>query len=305
MKLILPGGSGHIGRIVARWFRDRGDEVVVLSRSPAEGEVHWDGRTLGDWVKETDGADAVINLAGKSVNCRYHAANREKIYASRLQSTWAVGEAIRQASTPPPVWINASTATIYPDAVTLQGEESRLWSGDERGIPETWLFSFDVAKRWEQALWDAETPCTRKVAARLAMVMSSEPGGALEAYASLAKQGLGGPQGSGGQFVSWVHEEDCCRALAHLIDSELSGPVNIAAHEPLPNREFMRIIRQRLGKGFGLPLPEWLVELGSWLRQTESELVLKSRCVHSPKLRADGFEFTFTKWADAARDLLP
>ncbi|MFL5542623.1 MAG: NAD-dependent epimerase/dehydratase family protein, partial [Longimicrobiaceae bacterium] len=180
MKVVIPGGSGQIGQVLARSFLAAGHEVVVLSRGgPRErGTVAWDGRTLGAWAKEVDGADAVINLAGRSVNCRYHKANLTEMLASRIDSTRAVARAVEAASRPPRVWLQASTATIYAHRFDAPNDETTgIIGGDEPDAPAAWRFSIDIARAWEAAQTDAPTPATRKVAMRTTMVMSPERGG--------------------------------------------------------------------------------------------------------------------------------
>jgi len=307
MKIVIPGGSGQVGTILARHFHSKGDEVVVLSRKPAARPwrvVVWDGHLPGPWEAEIEGADVVINLAGRSVNCRYTTANRRAILESRVQSTRIVGQAIAKAAHPPRVWLQAGTATIYAhrfDAVN--DEHTGMIGGTEPNAPETWRFSIDVATTWEMALATAETPRTRKVVMRSAMTMSPDRGGVFDVLLGLVRRGLGGRVGDGRQFVSWIHDQDFIRAVEFLIDHDLSGPVNLAAPEPLPNAEFMSALREAWGTRFGLPAARWMVEFGTWLLRTESELVLKSRRVTPGRLLEAGFQFRFPSWPAAARDL--
>ena len=244
----MPGGSGHIGSFLSRRFSADGHEVVVLSRSlahrPAARVVKWDGRTTGDWNAEIDGADVVINLAGRSVNCRYTKRNLTEMFRSRVQSTEAVGTAIRQASRPPRVWLQASTATIYAHTFGTPHRESGELGGDEPGVPAYWGLSVEIARAWERALANAETPETRKVALRSAIVMGIGSGGAFDLLARLTRVGLGGSLGGGQQYVSWIHETDFIRAVRFLIDSEeQSGPVNIASPNPATQGDFMAELR--------------------------------------------------------------
>lgn len=315
MKVVIPGGSGQIGTILARALAGRGDEVVVLSRAGggARGSgasqwrsVVWDGRTPGDWAAEIDGADAVINLAGRSVNCRYNSANRREILDSRVESTRVVGTAIAHAARPPRVWLQASTATIYAHRYDAPNDEAtgRL-GGDEADAPAAWRFSTAVARAWEAELERAATPRTRKVALRSAMTMSPDRGGIFDVLLTLVRRGLGGRAGDGRQYVSWIHEVDFVRAIEHLlVDEALAGPVNLAATAPLPNAEFMRILRAAAGVRIGLPAARWMLEVGALLMRTESELILKSRRVVPRRLLERGFEFRFREWADAARELV-
>ena len=308
MKVVIPGGSGQIGTILARHFHAEGHGVVVLSRSPSPAAwrvVPWDAATVGPWAAELDGADVVINLAGRSVNCRYTPANRRAIVDSRVNSTRAVGHAIAQSTRPPRIWLQASTATIYAHSFdTANDEDSGTLGGSEPGVPETWRFSNEVATAWEQALYEIDTPHTRKVTLRAAMTMSPDSGGVFDTLLGLVRRGLGGRVGDGRQYVSWVHERDFVRAIAWLIDHpELSGPVNVCSPAPLPHAEFMRVLRAAWGVRFGLPVSQWMLELGAWALRTESELVLKSRRVVPGRLLHSGFTFDFPEWPGAASDL--
>lgn len=308
MKIILPGGSGQVGTILARYFHAGGHEVVVLSRKPAPAPwrvVPWDARTIGPWAKKLDGADVVINLAGRSVNCRYTPANRREIIDSRVQSTHLIGEAIAACSRPPRVWLQSSTATIYAHRFDAPNDErTGILGGSEPNAPDTWKFSIDVAMQWEKALDTIPTPRTRKVALRSAMTLSPDRGGVFAVLLGLVRRRLGGRVSDGKQFVSWIHEVDFISAIEFLIQhDEISGPVNVSAPEPLPNAAFMQALREAWGVRFGLPTSRWMVELGAWAIRTESELVLKSRRVVPGRLLEAGFAFRFPSWPDAARDL--
>ena len=309
MKIVIPGGSGQVGTVLSRAFARDGHDVVVLSRRPATQPwrtIVWDGATVGEWARELEGADAVINLAGRSVNCRYNAANRREILDSRVRSTRAVGDAIARCARPPRVWLQASTATIYAHRYDAANDErTGILGGDEPGAPDTWRFSIDVARAWEDAFRDAVTPGTRKVALRSAITMSPDAGGPFDTLLGLVRCGLGGPAGDGRQFVSWVHHDDFTRAVRWLIDRDsFEGVVNIAAPEPLPNADFMRELRQAWGMPMGLPSSGWMLDLGAALMRTETELILKSRRVVPARLLDEGFEFRYTRWADAARNLV-
>ncbi|HLL90523.1 MAG TPA: TIGR01777 family oxidoreductase [Tepidisphaeraceae bacterium] len=309
MKIVIPGGSGQVGNLLARSFHNGGHEVVVLARSTynAPWRVRpWDGRTAGEWwAGEIDGADVVINLAGRSVNCRYDAFNKQEILDSRVESVRAVGDAIAAAKRPPKVWLQASTATIYSHRYDAANDDvTGTIGGGEQDAPEGWKFSVDVAKAWEQAANDAHTPGTRKVLMRSAMVMSPDRGGVFDALLTLVRAGLGGTAGDGRQYVSWVHDADFVRAVRFLIeDDRLSGPVNIASPRPLPNEQFMLAIRQAWGVTPGLPASERMLEVGALLMRTETELLLKSRRVVPRRLLDAGFRFDHFDWFDAARDL--
>ncbi len=224
MKIVLPGGSGQLGTLLARAFQQDGHEVVVLSRKlyPAPWRVVlWDALTVGDWAGEVDGADAVINLAGRSVNCRYTPENRRLIKVSRVLSTQAVGQAIAQAKQPPHVWLQSSTATIYAHRYDAPNDElTGILGGTEPDVPDTWRFSIDVAKSWEQAVDDADTPQTRKVKLRSAMVMDPDPGGVFDFLLGLVRHGLGGTEGEGRQYLSWIHSADFVRALYWIMERE-------------------------------------------------------------------------------------
>jgi uncharacterized protein (TIGR01777 family) len=327
VRIVIPGGSGQVGTILARAFHGAGHDVVVLSRGgPAASAppwrttpwrttpwrttpwrtTPWDARTLGTWAREIDGADAVINLAGRSVNCRYTPANRREIVASRVESTRVVGEAIAAAAHPPRTWLQMSTATIYAHRFDAPNDErTGVIGGGEPDAPDTWRFSIDVARAWEAALAAAEVPGTRKVALRAAMVMSPDRGGIFDTLLGLVRRGLGGTSGDGRQYLSWVHDADFVRAVEWLLaHEEVSGAVNVAAPAPLPNAEFMRALREAWGTRVGLPATRWMLEIGAVFMRTETELVLKSRRVVPGRLLESGFEFQQPSWPEAARDLV-
>lgn len=309
MKIVIPGGSGQVGTILAHAFHKRGDDVVVLSRTqtnaPPWRVVAWDGETLGEWTTEIENANAVINLAGQSVNCRYTAENRRLIIDSRVNSTRVVGQAIAQADSPPGVWLQASTATLYAHRYDAPNDEiTGIIGGSEPNAPDTWRFSIDVVKKWERELNAAATPNTRKVLMRSAIVMTPNGGGPFDMLLRLARFGLGGSAGDGKQFVSWIHDGDFVRATDWLVQHEdLEGPLNVASPNPLPNQEFMRTLRKAWGMPFGLPATEWVLELGAWALGSETELILKSRRVVPTKLLDSGFAFQFPTWPNAASDL--
>ena len=299
---MLPGGSGQVGRILQRGLEAAGHATVVLSRHPKDGEVFWDAETVGPWAAEFEGADAVINLAGRSVNCRYTPENRKAIVESRVRSTEAVGRAIAAATRPPKVWLQSSTATIYAHRYDAPNDEATGLI--EAAGPDTWRFSLEVALAWERALAEAATSQTRKVALRSAMTMSPDPDGVFDVLSRLVRRGLGGAQGDGRQYVSWIHEDDFFAAVLFLIENPLEGAVNLAAPNPLPNRDFMRALRHAWHVPFGLPAPAPLLEIGAWAMGTETELILKSRRVVPRRLEEAGFRFAFPEWEGAARDLV-
>jgi uncharacterized protein len=308
VRVVLPGGTGQVGTILARAFHGDGHEVVVLSRAPQSAPwrvVAWDAESPGSWTRELEGADVVVNLAGRSVNCRYTPENRHVIKASRVNSTRAVGEAIARAARPPRVWLQMSTATIYAHRYDAPNDEATgVIGGAEPAAPDTWRFSIDVATSWERALEQAVTPRTRKVALRAAVVMSPDRGGVFDLLLRLVRFGLGGRSGNGRQYVSWIHDRDFVRAVYWLIDHDkVDGAVNLAAPHPLPNAEFMRALREAWGIRVGLPASAWMLEIGTWLLRSETELVLKSRRVVPGLLVEHGFGFELPTWPEAARDL--
>jgi uncharacterized protein (TIGR01777 family) len=267
--------------------------------------VEWDATTIGPWVEAIDGADVVVNLAGRSVNCRYTPRNREAITQSRVLSTRIVGEAIAAARRPPRVWLQASTATIYAHRHDAPNDEATgILGGGEPDAPDTWRFSIDVARAWERELDRATAPRTRKVKLRSAMTMSPDRGGVFDTLLALVRRGLGGRAGDGRQYVSWIHDVDFVRAIDWLIDhDDVAGAVNVAAPHPVPNAAFMRELRDAWGISLGLPAGAWLLEIGAVFMQTETELILKSRRVVPGVLTGRGFTFRFPQWAEAARDL--
>jgi uncharacterized protein len=295
-RVILAGGSGFLGQLLTVALAGKGYEVVILTRFPhAENSAAlnflWDAKTSGPWVKELDGAAAVINLTGRSVNCRYNELNRRLILESRVLSTQVIGEAISQCAEPPPVWLNAGTATIYKHSFDREMDESGEIAADKDAKDE---FSVEVAQAWEAALNQARTPVTRKIALRMSMVFGPKPGTVFRVLRRLARLGLGGSMGGGRQFVSWIHEEDFCRAVEWLLTHEnLTGPFNLAAPNPVTNREMMATLRRVAGAPFGLPAARWMLEVGAFVLRTETELMIKSRRVVPGKLLASGFRFNF------------
>ncbi len=298
-----------MGGILARHFHQKGHAVVVLSRGLRVAPwrtVYWDGSTLGPWSEELEGSDVCINLAGRSVNCRYTTENRRAILDSRVQSTKVLHQALASLEHPPAVWLNASTATIYRHALDRPMDEATgEIGGDEAGAPDTWSFSIQVAKAWEEAFFSTATPLTRKIALRSAMTFSPDRGGVFDVFLNLVRHGLGGTNLPGTQYVSWIHEVDFIRSIEFLIERRnLTGAVNLASPHPLPNREFLGILRKAWGIRAGLPTSGWMLEIGTFLLRTESELVLKSRQVIPGRLLNEGFQFTYPRWPEAARDLV-
>ena len=304
MKIVIPGGTGHLGQILTDAFRRRGDEVVVLSRNVEAPARYWDGRIFGDWVDEIDGADVIINLAGRSVDCRYGPQERDEILLSRIESTRVLGRAISRAKHPPAVWLQASTATIYAHRYDEPNDEhTGIIGGNEPDAPDSWKFSVDVAKAWEKTLDGAQTPCTRKVKMRISMVMSPQRGGPFHAMLRHVRLGLG-RIGDGKQFMSWIHERDFIRAVRWLIENDVDGAVNLASPHPVPNAEFLRELREAWGAvPIAIPATGVILETGARLLGTETELVLKSRRVFPARLLEHGFTFDYPHWSEAAREL--
>ena len=308
MKFIIPGGSGQIGHLLSRALATEGHEIVVLSRGrtavPGARVVAWDGRTLGTWAAEFDGADAVINLAGRTVDCRYSERNLAEMMDSRVDSTRVVGAAIAACARPPRVWLQAGTATIYAHRFEAANDEhTGVIGGAEPGVPKLWARSIDIAKAWEEACVGADTPRTRRVILRTAMVMSPDRGGVFHVLARHCRLGFG-RFGDGRQYVSWIHGKDFVSAVKFLIArDDLTGPVNVCAPGPLPNRDFIAAIRMALGRRLAVPVPRWALEIGTLILRTESELVLKSRRVVPGRLLEAGFQFEFPHWPEAANDL--
>ena len=303
--IVLAGGSGFLGRLLAKHFVAQGDDVVVLTRFPRPGtdavrELAWDGKSPGPWCDAIDGADVVINLAGRSVDCRYNATNQRAILESRTDSTRVLGEVIGRCRRPPAVWLNSSTATIYKHSLKSAMDET----GEIGATAEARdAFSITVARAWEAALAGAQTPHTRKLALRTAMVLGRD-GGVFPVLRRLTRFGLGGAMAGGRQYVSWIHETDFCRALDWLIARpEFSGAVNVAAPHPLPNREMMLAFREACGVPIGLPTTARMLDVGAWMVGTEPELIIKSRRVVPGRLLASGFEFQFRTLAEAVSAL--
>jgi uncharacterized protein len=308
VKIVIPGGTGQVGTLLARAFHRDGHEVTTLGRSPARAPwrvEHWDPDGLGDWTRWFDGADAVINMAGRSVNCRYNAKNRREIMHSRVGSTRVVGQAIARAKRPPSAWLQASTATIYAHRYDAPNDdESGILGGAEAEASDTWRFSIDVATAWERALDEADVPGTRKIKLRSAVILSPDRGGIFDTILGLVRKGLGGTACDGKQYVSWIHDEDFVRAVYWLLDRrEMTGSVNLASPNPVPNRDFMAALRRAWGVPIGLPASRWMLEIGAVFMRTETELLLKSRRVVPSRLLGGGFTFRFPAWPDAAGDL--
>ncbi|MGD0740914.1 MAG: TIGR01777 family oxidoreductase [Terracidiphilus sp.] len=313
-RIVLPGGSGQVGRMLARFFQERGHHVTVLTRGPYTAPwttVHWDGQTLGPWVETLEAADVCIHLSGRSINCRYTARNRRELHDSRVGPTRLLHQAFACLANPPRLWMNASTATIYRHSLDKAMDEATGEIGGNEPIskrrraPEKWNWTVQLVKDWESAFFGTATPRTRKIALRTALVFSPAPGSVFASLSHLVRAGLGGTQGNGRQMVSWMHETDYARALEFLMDhDEIDGPVNLCAPNPLSNREFMAELREAWGMPNGLPAPAALLAIGMFFLRTEPELVLKSRYVVPGRLLDAGFQFEFPTWPEAAADLV-
>ena len=300
-KVVIAGGAGYLGRALTKHFLARDIEVVTLTRTilqtlPRERFAVWDGVSVGPWANELEGADALINLAGRTVNCRYSEKNRKEMMDSRIQSTRALGLAVSACENPPKVWLNSSTATIYRHALDREQTEA----GGELGKG----LSVEIAKAWEKELFVHAREGVRQVALRSAMVFGEGRGGVYEAFREIAKQGLGGRAGDGTQFVSWLHLEDFIGMIDWILDHpEMTGAINLASPEPQTNEVFMRTLRKSLGVRFGLNAPEWMLEVGAFFKRTETELLLKSRRVVPEKLLKAGYQMKYPNLAGALQNL--
>lgn len=280
-KIVIAGGTGFIGQYLEAKFTKLGYELIIISRQ--SHHLSWTDH-LGI-VKALEKADMLINLAGKSVNCRYNDANKAEIIDSRTETTHILGTAILACECPPSLWINSSTATIYRHAEDRPMTES---SG-EIGTG----FSVDVAKAWEQSFFAFQLPYTRQVALRISIVLGRD-GGVMPAFENLVRFGLGGAQGSGNQKFSWIHIDDLYNIILFLQDKkDLSGVINCASPHPVTNHELMSQLRRAMNRRIGLPSPKWMLEMGAVFIRTETELILKSRWVLPERLEKEGFEFTF------------
>ena len=290
-KIVIAGANGFLGRYLSRYFHAKGWEVVGLARRQQGLDPHcrfvaWDGKTLGEWADEINGAEVLVNMAGRSVNCRYTKRNKSQIMDSRIESTHVLGEAVAKCGTPPGVWLNASTMAIYAQLKNRPQCEGGESADD---------FSASVGKAWEGAFFAAPTPGeVRKIALRTSLVMGKEPGTVYSYLLKLSKLFLGGAVGGGKQMVSWIHVDDYCRVVDWLVEHrEIRGAINITAPEPLTNAEMMRGFRRLANRPFGLPAAGWMVQIGAFFLRTEAELILKSRWVIPKRLQQNGFEFTY------------
>lgn len=300
-KMVIAGGSGFLGNALIEYFLPKNYEIVVLSRSNKETGndalryVEWDAKTLDIWMTELEGIEVLINLTGKSVDCRYNEKNKAEILNSRVQSTEVLGKAIQACAVPPKVWMNSSTATIYKHSLDIEMTEANGTIGDD--------FSMNVAKSWEKAFHECNTPKTAKIVLRTSIVLGKN-GGAFIPLKSLTKLGLGGTQGNGNQKVSWIHEYDFCRAVEFLLEKNKLGTFNVTSPNPIPNRQFMKTLRSVLKISVGIFQPKWLLKLGARFIGTEAELILKSRFVIPEKLLASGFEFQYPTAEKAMHEII-
>jgi uncharacterized protein (TIGR01777 family) len=299
-KIVIAGGSGSLGSSLIRKYYATETELVVLTRGEVFRDkninyVFWDGKSKGAWMTELEGASAVINLTGKSVNCRYTEKNRKEIISSRIDSTKIIGEAIKDCKNPPGVWINAGSAAIFGNGgETVKTEGSSIGQG----------FSVEVCKAWEKEFTEAVTPATRKIFLRIGMVLQLDKG-VLKPFMNMVKLGAGGKIGTGNQYLTWIHEDDFVNMIEWLIGEEsLSGVLHCASPGPVTNREFMKTLRAALGMPFGLPTPSVFVKMGALLIGTEAELILTGRRVVSKVLEEHKFQFRFPVLEGALKDIL-
>lgn len=298
-KLIIAAGTGFLGNVLIEYFKDKANEIIVLTRGKVgiKGNVkyvHWDAESFTGWEQELEGADVLINLAGKSVDCRYNEINKNEIIASRINSTTILNKAVLQCKTPPRHWLNSSTATIYRHSEDRQMDEATGEIGND--------FSMNVAKKWEKAFFLADTPGTLKTALRTSIVLGRK-GGAFIPLKRLAQLGFGGAQGSGKQFVSWIHEKDFARAVEFVISNKMDGVVNVVSPAPVKNHILMQALRKRYSMPFGIPISKTLLEIGAKIIGTETELVSKSRNVIPARLTESGFEFKYGDLENALKNL--
>jgi len=300
LKIVIVGGNGFLGHHLRLHFQQLGYRVVIIGRSVAPGPdaARWDALTLGPWTAELEGAEVLVNMAGRTVDCRYNEANKRAIIASRTESTRVLGQAVAACATPPKVWLNSSTATIYAD--TTGDQPANTEAGGVIGTG----FSVEVATAWEQAFRECRTPGTRQVALRTSIVLGPD-GGAFPVMAKLARWGLCTPQGTGQQWVSWLHIQDFCRAVSFLATKpEAEGAFNVCAPNPLTNRDFNALLCRELQPWLRLPQPRWLLEIGAFALRTETELILKSRKVYPERLLELGFRFEYATCEECVKSLL-
>lgn len=298
-KLVIAAGTGFLGQVLTDHFTDQFDEIVILTRGARKTVghiryVHWDAKTMTGWEHELEHADVLINLAGKSVDCRYTDANKTEILRSRTDSTAVLNMAVLCCLHPPKHWLNSSTATIYQHSLLAENDETTGTIGDD--------FSMNVAKTWEREFFGTETPKTLKTALRTSIVLGKK-GGAFVPLKNLVKLGLGGKQGNGRQFVSWIHEQDFAAAVDFIIKKQMAGAVNVVAPKPVRNIDFMKALRRAMHIPAGIPIGKKLLAFGAKIIGTETELVLKSRNVVPKILLENGFRFQFGSIEKALENL--
>jgi uncharacterized protein (TIGR01777 family) len=299
-KLIIAAGTGFLGQALVNNFKNKFEEIVILTRGKSQiingiKYVNWNAKSFSGWEKELENATVLINLAGKSVDCRYTKENKKEILWSRIKSTKVLNEAVLNCKNPPKHWLNSSTSTIYRFSLDKEMDEANGEIGND--------FSINVALSWEKAFFKTETPNTLKTALRTSIVLGKN-GGAFTPLKTLAKIGFGGKQGKGNQFISWIHEEDFVSAIDFILEKEITGVINIVSPTPIRNADFMQKLRKAVGFPFGIPMNKFFLEIGSFFIRTETELVLKSRNVIPKRLLDNGFKFKFGDIDDTFRDLL-
>ncbi len=291
-KIVLAGGTGFVGKYLEKKFSEAGYQVIIISRQTTH--IAWSEQD--QIIKALDGAELLINLAGKSVNCRYNQHNMDEILNSRVQTTQQLGEAILKCKNPPPLWINSSTATIYRHAE----DHAQTESTGEMGKG----FSVNVATTWEKTFFDFKLPVTRQAALRIAIVLGKD-GGVIGPFTNIVKFGLGGRQGSGQQMFSWIHIEDLYQIILFIQQNPMyHGVFNCSSPNPVTNDVLMQTFRKFLKPLFGLPAPKWMLKMGAAIIGTETELLLKSRWVVPEKLQSLGFEFKYPLLEDALKEIL-
>ncbi|TLX24374.1 TIGR01777 family protein [Chryseobacterium indologenes] len=286
MKIIIAGGTGFLGENLKKYFTEKGNRVYILTRKPRrENEIYWNAKTVGEWQNILENADVLINLTGKSVDCRYNEKNKQEIYSSRIESTKVLQKAIDSCSQKPKIWMNASSATIYVHSEKHLNTEENGMIGDD--------FSMNICKSWEKEFFTTKNEEVRKVALRTSIVLGNN-GGAFPKLKMITKLGLGGKQGRGNQMVSWIHIDDFCRAVEWVIShQDLTGAINVTAPDPISNEAMMRKLRKQVNAPIALNTPVWQLEIASVLMGTETELLLKSRNVFPGKLLESGFQFSY------------
>lgn len=299
-KLIITAANGFLGQALIHFFNEEYDIVGLVRKSMPSIQgvkyVLWDGVHLDDWQTEFEQAFAVINLAGRTVDCRYNQKNKAEIYRSRLNSTKVIADAIRKCNDKPTVWLNSASATIY------RHEEHQPMT-EENGIYGTG-FSVDVCQQWEKMFYNNKIDGVRQIALRTAIVLG-KGGGVMVPFLNLARFGLGGKMGKGNQQFSWIHTEDFCKAVEFLIEHKnTEGSYNVSSPNPIPNAHFMKTLREAVRTPFGIPAPKWLLEIGAFLIRTETELILKSRFVVPERLLREGFKFKFDQIEHAVNDIV-